>query len=411
MGDLGEWAGPKGLRMSTNTTEDAAIVERVLKHVAAGTTDTGTDVWREPVENYRSPARFEAELAHVMRRTSSPFCPSAALPTAGAYVARTAAGVPLLAVRGHDGRVRAFRNACRHRGAQVAAGAGCAKSFVCPYHAWTYELDGRLRHLPHEAGFPGLDKSAHGLVPVAACEERGGLVWVRQDGSPTGAAPAAPAAPASPAAPPAGTVTNDDPLPPMLPPEATLFDTREIDLEVNWKVLLESFIEGYHIRYTHRETFFPYGYDNLNLIDFYGRSSRVIYPFRRIEKLAAVPATERRLDGKATLVYHLFPNGLVTMLSRHTNVVVLEPLSPSRTRQLTWSLAADASDQTLAEAKRDAEFVGETGLAEDRAVVQAIQQGMASGANEAYTFGRYESAIVHFHRVLDEVLALAQHAR
>jgi phenylpropionate dioxygenase-like ring-hydroxylating dioxygenase large terminal subunit len=374
--------------------EDAAIVQRVLEHVADGTTDTGTEVWREPVENYRSAARFEAEVSRVMRRVSTPLCPSAALAAPGAYAARVAAGVPLLAVRGSDGRVRAFRNACRHRGAQLAAGAGCAKSFVCPYHAWTYELDGRLRHLPHEAGFPGLDKAAHGLVPVAACEERGGLVWVTQD-----------------AAGPAATGTAAEALPPMLGTDAVLFDTRQIELEANWKVLLESFIEGYHIRYTHRETFFPYGYDNLNLIDFYGRHSRVIYPFRRIEKLASLPAAERRLDGKATLVYHLFPNVLITMLSRHVNVVVLEPLTPSRTRQLTWSLAVEPGEAALAEARRDAEFVGETGLVEDRAVVQAIQQGMASGANEVYTFGHYESAIVHFHRRLDEALAAMQSQR
>ena len=78
-----------------------------------------------------------------------------------------AAGTPIVAVRGADGKVRAFRNACRHRGMQVASGTGCQRAFVCRYHGWTYNLEGRLRHIPHEEGFPGFDKNDHPLVPLA----------------------------------------------------------------------------------------------------------------------------------------------------------------------------------------------------------------------------------------------------
>src|SRR5262249_25034132 len=135
----------------------------------------------EPVENYRSAARLEAEFS-VLRRYPTAFCPSAALPEKGSYVARNAARTPILAVRGNDGGVRAFRNACRHRGTQVASGTGCAKAFVCRYHGWTYGLDGGLRHVPHEHGFLGLDKSERGLVPVS-CSERNGVVFVSQNPS------------------------------------------------------------------------------------------------------------------------------------------------------------------------------------------------------------------------------------
>ncbi|MDT9110839.1 Rieske 2Fe-2S domain-containing protein, partial [Escherichia coli] len=90
---------------------------RILDHIDNETTDLGETCWREPVANYRSPARLDLELERVFRRTPTPFCPSAALLEPGSYVARDAAGVPLLAVRGVDGNVRVFRNACRHRGA------------------------------------------------------------------------------------------------------------------------------------------------------------------------------------------------------------------------------------------------------------------------------------------------------
>jgi phenylpropionate dioxygenase-like ring-hydroxylating dioxygenase large terminal subunit len=370
---------------------DQAVAQRVLDHIANGTTDTGERVWREPVDNYRKPERLKVELARVLHRTPTPFCPSAALPEPGSFVAREAAGVPLVVVRGTDGQVRAFRNACRHRGMQVASGTGCTRAFTCRYHGWTYNLEGKLRHIPHEAGFPGFAKDAHPLVPVTAVE-RLGLVFVTQDepelasngwGDPLGG------------------------LDRLIAADQRLFATAERDFDVNWKIFLESFIEGYHIKSTHPESFLPYGFDNLNVIDLFGRNSRVTYPFKRIQKLSKVPPSERRVDGLLTYVYHLFPNVLITVLSRHTNVVVLEPLAVDRTRQFTYTLTNGGGDDpaALAEAKRDAEFVGTTGAQEDRAVVEAIQRGLASGANSHFTFGRYESAIVHFHQTLSAALA------
>ena len=137
--------------------DDQAVTERILSHIRNGTTDEGDEVWHEPVEHYRSEVRVAREIA-LLREIPVPFCPSAALPRPGDYVARKAAGVPILAVRGEDGEVRAFINACRHRGAEVASGTGCTRAFVCPYHGWTYGLEGRLERVQHERGFPGLDK-------------------------------------------------------------------------------------------------------------------------------------------------------------------------------------------------------------------------------------------------------------
>jgi phenylpropionate dioxygenase-like ring-hydroxylating dioxygenase large terminal subunit len=362
---------------------DRSVAEQVLRHVADGTTDRGDEVWREPVAHYRSPERLARETT-VLRRFPTPFCPSAALPEPGSYLARDAAGTPLLAVRGRDGCVRVFRNACRHRGTQLADGTGCARTLTCPYHGWTYQLDGALRHVPHRDGFPGLDEAQHALVPVAA-EERCGLVFVTQEGS-----------------------ASDPPwegLPELLGPEQRLVDSAALEVAVNWKVYLEGFIEGYHIRATHEQSFYPYGFDNLTLVERSGRNSRVTYPFRRLERLAGIPPQDRRVDGLLTYVYHLFPNTLVTVLSQHTNLVVLEPLAVDRTRLLTYRLTNRGSGPAAAErAERDAAFVNRTGAAEDLAVVTAIQRSIGSGANDCFTFGQFESAIIHFHRTLAAAL-------
>lgn len=364
--------------------DDQAVIERVLAHVRDDSTDEGDEVWREPVENYRDEERFRQELA-VLRRLPVPFCPSAALREPGDYVARHAAGVPILAVRGKDGVVRAFRNACRHRGAEVATGSGCANAFVYPFHGWTYGLDGDLRRVQHERGFPDLDKSTHGLVLVSA-HERSGIVFITQDGQHEEQNP-------------------DDGLPDLSAPDLELITSSETDVDVNWTVSVEGAIEGYHIRFGHPETFFPYGYDNLNVVEHSGRNSRVTFPFRRIEKLADVPAAERRIEGRVTYVYHLFPNALVTVLSRHTILVIFEPIAPGRTRNVSYSLAhSGAGADTAAKAKKDSNFVSQTGAPEDRALAESVTRTIASGANDHFTFGHFESAIVHFHRNLASAL-------
>ncbi|MEQ8842319.1 MAG: SRPBCC family protein [Acidimicrobiales bacterium] len=364
--------------------DDRDVVERILSHVRDGTTDEGDEVWREPVENYRSEERFRRELA-VLRRLPVPFCPSAALREPGDYVARQAAGVPIVAVRGRDGVVRAFRNACRHRGAELATGMGCAKGFVCPFHGWTYALDGQLRLVQHERGFPDLDKEAHGLLPVIA-QERSGIVFVTQEGDHVQRDPG-------------------DGVPDLSSADLDLLKSNDTEVDVNWKIQVEGAIEGYHIRFGHPETFFPYGYDNLNVVEHCGPNSRVTFPFRRIEKLAEIPTADRDIGGRVTYVYHLFPNALVTVLSRHTILVVFEPIAPGRTRNISYSLAQTGGAEAATEtAKRDANFVTQTGAPEDRALAEGVQRSMTSGANEHFTFGHFENAIIHFHRNLDAAL-------
>jgi phenylpropionate dioxygenase-like ring-hydroxylating dioxygenase large terminal subunit len=378
----------------TTLADDQTVVQRILDHIDKKTTDLSEAGWREPAVNYRSAERFAAEMERVLRRHPIPFCPSAALPESGSFLARDAGGTPLLAVRGADGRVRAFRNACRHRGTQIASGAGCEKAFVCRYHGWTYGLDGALRHVPHEYGFLGLDKAERGLVPVG-CVEQSGLVFVAQDV--TRAADASVLA-----------------LPPVIGPEWILLASADEEVAINWKVLVESFLEGYHIRSTHAQTFYPVQFDNLNVVETFGRNTRIAYPYRAINKLREVPAVERSVDGKLTYVYHLFPNVMVATFPANLFIVVIEPLAVDRTRFVNYVLGKpgvpfEPREQRVASAvahgeqKRGLELV-DAGAAEDRAMSVAIQRGLASGANEFFEFGRFEGAIGHFHRTLHAAL-------
>ncbi len=365
---------------------DQEVIERVFEHIDAGTTDRGDEVWHEPTEHYCSEARFQAEL-DLMRRLPMPFAPSLALEKTGDYIARPLAGVPILVVRHEDGGLRAYRNACRHRGVTVAHGSGCTRVFSCRYHGWAYNLDGALTHVPHETGFPGLDKSAHGLVPVHSVVEQGGLVFVAIE------------APID-----AGALTE---LPELIGENQAIFASSDAVNEFNWKLNIEATLEGYHIKPTHRETFYPYGYDNLNVVETFGPNARVTFPFRRIEKLRDVPPEERDIRGMVTYAYSIFPTASVAMLSNHTVVSFSEPLSTTRTHYYTYRIGErveDPNGETAQRMRRDADFVSDTGSREDAEMVYRIQEGLASGANTHFTYGHFERAITNFHRSLKERL-------
>ena len=358
--------------------DEQQTINRIFTHIDEGTTDLGDTVWREPVENYHSQERFDAEIA-LLRRRPVPFCPSAGLPETGSYIARKAAGTPLVVVRGRDGKVRAFINACRHRGMQVASGSGCSRAFVCPYHAWTYDLEGKLKAIRGPEAFPEVNIEDHGLTEVSA-QEKGGLVYVMQEGE-----------------------INSQMLENNLDyftPEQEMFQEAEATNKANWKLITETLLEGYHIKSLHKTTFYPYGLDNVNLVETYGANARVTFPFRRIEKLRAIPSDERRADGMLTTVNHVFPNASISALSKHSNLTIMEPLSPNSTQMVIYLMTtrlATENSISIEDAKRDAMFVNESGQDEDLAAACSIQETVTAQGNSHLTFGLFEKAIVNFH--------------
>jgi len=370
---------------TTTLLDDQQAIERIFNHIDNGTTDLGDRVWREPVEHYHSQERFDAEMA-LLRSRPVPFCPSAALPDKGSYIARKSAGTPLVVARGKDGQVRAFINACRHRGMQVASGSGRANAFVCPYHAWAYGLDGSLKSIRGKEAFPGLAIDEHGLVEASA-EEKGGIVYVMQEGTITGEMLA----------------NSRD----YFTPGQQLLQQSDTTDQANWKLLTETLLEGYHIKSLHQKSFYPYGLDNVNLVETYGANARVIFPFRRIEKLRDIAPAERKAEGMLTSVYHLFPNASVSVLSKHSNLTIMEPLSPSSTRMVNYLVTTDQTVEnpiSLEDAKRDADFVNQSGQEEDREAACLIQQTVTAQANSHLTFGYFEKAIVNFHQHLSKSL-------
>jgi len=389
--------------MSTPTkasvADDVEIVRRILAHIDAGTTDEG-DAWREPVENYLNPTRFTTEI-ETLRSYPSVYLPSTAIPNPGDHAERTTFGVPLFAVRGRDGRARVFRNACRHRGTALVEGPGCSHALVCRYHGWTYRLDGSLSHVPHAEAFPDLDMAARGLVEVDS-REVDGLIIIGPLQPPTTEA-ARQRADAAMAA-----LTDGSPWRDKLLPADRLFTVRPALRSMNWKVLVEQFLEGYHIRTTHKDTFYPIQYDDLNVVEVFGPNTRITFPYKNIERLRDRPESTWTVGHRVTYVYHLFPNVMVATFPNQTLVITIDPIDIDHTAVTIYAMVTPnvakhvSADPDAAAGARN--LLNEGGV-EDNEMSEGVQHGLYAGANDFIEFGRHESAIGRFHATLDERLA------
>jgi choline monooxygenase len=392
---------PTRASVAVNVAGDAEIVRRILAHIDAGTTDEG-DGWREPVTNYLDPVRFTTEL-DTLRLFPSVYLPSAAIPNVGDHAERATFGVPLFAVRDRDGRARVFRNACRHRGMALVEGPGCSHALVCRYHGWTYRDDGSLSHVPHAEAFPDLDMSTRGLVEVDSREVDGLIVigplrsqatesWRQQ----TDAAMAA--------------LSDGSPWRDKLLPAEQLFVVGCTPRQMNWKILVEQFLEGYHIRSTHKDTFYPIQYDDLNVVEAFGPNSRITFPYRNIERLRDRPEATWSIDHRVTYVYHLFPNAMLVTLPDQVLLVVIEPVDLDHSTVTVYAMVTPKVARIASlnpDGVEAARSLLDAGTSEDNEMSEGVQRGLRAGANTFVEFGRHESAIGRFHATLDARLAIA----
>jgi phenylpropionate dioxygenase-like ring-hydroxylating dioxygenase large terminal subunit len=344
-----------------------------------------------PAAHYLDPARTRAEVDALFTRLPIPLACSGELASPGATIVRELGGVSVLLVRGQDGAARGFRNSCRHRGTRLVREDGPRKAFVCPYHAWTYELDGRLRHVPCADAFPSLDPSCHGLAPIQV-EERHGLVWARLSAG-------------------GGDVRSwlgalDEELAALSLETHVLARRVEREQEGNWKLLMEAFLEGYHVRILHKTTVGPFFVDTAGIAERAGVHIRHATPRRAAVETNDPPSLPVR--ELATFGYSIFPCTVLIAHPDWISHVVVQPRGPNRFLWCHSQLVPNSPERPDAEThfRRSFDLIeGAVFQKEDLFVIGEIQAGLATGANRELTFGRLESAILWFHEAVDAALS------
>jgi phenylpropionate dioxygenase-like ring-hydroxylating dioxygenase large terminal subunit len=177
---------------------------------------------------------------------------------------------------------------------------------------------------------------------------------------------------------------------------------------MNWKVLVEQFLEGYHIRSTHKDTFYPIQYDDLNVVEAFGPNSRITFPYKNIERLRDRPESTWIVDHRVTYVYHLFPNVMFATFPNQVLVITIDPIDIDHTTVTIYAMVTPPVAEHVSanpDAAAGARNLLNDGGVEDNEMSEGVQRGLHAGANTFVEFGMHESAIGRFHANLDDRLA------
>jgi Rieske 2Fe-2S family protein len=343
-----------------------------------------------PRDAYVSPRVFAFEQERFFAGSWTCVGRDGDLEGTGAQRAARVGGAGVLLARGTDGRVRAFANTCRHRGHELL-GVGeqtTRRTVLCPYHAWTYDLDGSLRVAPGFREHGEFRPTEHGLVELPL-ESWHGFLFVNGSGD------------APPFADHVGAL--DDLVAPYRPERLVPLVSHAYELAANWKVVLENYHECYHCPLIHPELCQvspPASGDNFELDGAWVGGTMDLKDHAATMSLDGhsdgVPIPG--LDGERlrTVAYlGLFPNLLLSLHPDYVMTHLVEPLAADRCRIVcTWYFPPEAADQPGFDPTYAVEFWDRTNR-QDWAACESVQRGMASPHFQPGPLAPAEDAVYH----------------
>ena len=347
-----------------------------------------------PTGRYTDPAFHELEKERVFARTWLFVGHASEWNGPGAYRLMTRSGAPIVVVRGEDDTLRAFYNSCRHRGAPVTRDdCGTARRLTCQYHSWSYGLDGELRAVPDARSFTDLDRDALALVPVR-CEVWDGWVFINEDPD---AVP---------------LIEFLGPLAAQMSeingPAMRAVGTQVHQLDCNWKLMVDAFLEVYHVRTVHPDNAaLLYNDQSVTVSMLPNGHSRL--SVEKHDMFRDMPLVSEENDNPAVPLlwrqtstsYGIFPNLVVPMDTGAFTFLCMWPTSDTTTElELRWYAPAWEGEEVPQE-HRDRMELFATVMAQDTANMAPIQASISSPGARPFQIGWHERLIHHFQRAVD----------
>ncbi len=349
-----------------------------------------------PVSRYTDSATFEREMTTVFRQYPQLAGHASHVREPGSYLLSDWQRFPFVVVRGKDGELRGFLNQCRHRGARLVSEdteRARLNALVCPFHGWVYDLDGTLRSVTRQYMFPQLDRCKYGLVELPVVE-RNGMIWIH----PT----------------PGAEIQLDEYLGPM----AEDLEAFEIDglvsyrknkviRRANWKLLIKTYLEGYHLPFLHRNTIAEVFRKGVITPHVYGKHIRLSAARTNVLDVLEVPEQQWRILDYASVYYSLFPQAFFIMHPDYVSINMFHPLGPEETvwtHEMLYRPEDFPGERGQAGLKKRFDYTNDVVFdREDFLVAEDVQLGLRHGANTFHTIGTEEALIARFQANIDRV--------
>lgn len=344
---------------------------------------------------YTDPRWYNVDLQEIIARTWQWVCHVEKLRNPGDYIAVEIAGQPIAVVRDRDGALRAFWNVCKHRAHQLLEGSGNSTRIMCPYHAWTYRLDGQLVRAPHTETLEAFDTKEICLDQVQV-EEFCGFVYVNLDRK------------AEPLSKLSGDLETE--IRHWAPDidQLTFGKRLTYDIRSNWKNVVDNFLECYHCPTAHKD------FCTLVDMDTYKVTTHGIYSSHMADagknSNSAYDTSNAKVQTHA--VWWLWPNTCLMRYPGRSSMIVLNiiPAGPDRTLE-TYDFYLETPDADAAEIEA-IRYIDEVLQVEDIALVESVQRGMGTPAfsqgrivNDPLGSGQSEHALHHFHGLVLQAYA------
>jgi phenylpropionate dioxygenase-like ring-hydroxylating dioxygenase large terminal subunit len=346
---------------------------------------------------YSDPAQFERERLELFRNYPQFVGPSCMLPEPGDFYAFHDTGIPLLIVRKADGCLGGYLNICSHRGAPLGDGIGQAKNqrlLSCPYHAWTYDLDGQLIGVPFgKDGFTGMDKSSRCLQAVDVQESQG-MMFVMPN--------------------PQLSFKVDDVLAGLGSQlsgfgfnDHHLLGIKRVETNISWKLNMDTFHEFYHFEALHPQTIAQMSYNNVCHYQQFGRNHSMSSPTLQINELKTQDEADWEPRNYLSFVNYVFPNTVIFVVADHFQTWRVYPVDQQKSvvYHSMFLPQAPASEEERAEYETYFQMINDVAVSEDYSLVEKIQRAVNAGLERSVLVGRNEPGVQNMHHQIRDVLS------